>query len=241
MKKNYFIVVDTESTQTNLVADFAAVICDKHGKIYSQCAVLLDGIFNNPTEHPLFFDPSAPSTGLWSNASKDRRYASYKRMVEGGSRMIATVAAINRWLDKAASQYNPVLTAYNLPFDVDKCSKTGIDLTSFDRSFCLWSAAYTQFAHTKGFRDMVLDSHAFNTPTDKGNMTFKTNAETMARFVLGNAALEDEPHTALEDVIFYEIPILKAVAKRMSVKKMLTETKPYNWRSCQVKDWFKPA
>lgn len=239
MKKQYFLTIDTETTQDQLVADFAAVITDRDGNILNQCAILVDGIFTDYEKHPLFFDSTAPPDALWSKSGADRRYAVYQNMVNSGQRMVASVNAVNGWLNKAILAYNPALTAYNLAFDRDKCIKTGIDLTGFKTSFCLWYAAYAKFAHTKKYRQFALDVHAFNAPTKFGNMSFKTNAETMARFVLGNPGLEDEPHTALEDIIFYELPILNAVIKRRSISKVIESAKAYNWRECQVKDWFK--
>ena len=236
-KKQYFLIVDTETTQDNLVADFAAVIVDRKGKIYNQCAVLLDGIYTDAEKHPLFFDSSAPSSGIWSQAGKDRRYNKYQKMVANGSRMIASVAAVNRWLSQAIGKYNPMLTAYNLAFDTNKCDNTGIDLTGFNERFCLWSAAYTKWAFTKQYKKFVLENHAFNSPTDLKNMTFQTNAEIMTRFVLKNPELEDEPHTALEDIIFYELEIFKHMMKSWR-KKDLENLRAYNWREVQVKDHF---
>lgn len=235
--KNYFMVVDTETTQDNLVADFGAIVCDKKGAIVASCAVLVQGIYNNRAEHPLFHSKDA--NPLWGIAGLPSRYANYDRMLDSGSRMLASPAAINAWVGKAISQYNPVLTAYNLPFDLGKCANTGIDLTVFQRSFCLWGAAYTAYAHTKAYRRMALALHAFNTPTEHGNMTFKTNAETMARFCTNMPFLEDEPHTAYEDAVFYELPILKKLLRSKSVKWLLNETGAYNWRDCQVRDNFK--
>lgn len=238
--KNHYLIIDTETTQDGKVADFGAVIVDKKGNILTQCAVMVDGIFTDIQNHPLFFTSSAEDK-LWGKPTLDRRYKRYQAMVANGSRMVASVAAINRWLDKAKAQYNPILTAYNLAFDLDKCNNTGIDLTQFGaRKFCLWAAAYTLFAHTRQYRDMALALHAFNAPTEYGNMTFKTNAETMARFVTGNPRMEDEPHTALEDAVYYELPILLAVLRRRSAKWLLSDAvDSYNWRDCQVRDAFK--
>lgn len=238
--KSYFLLIDTETTQDSLVADFAAVVCDRKGRIATQCAVLVNGIYTDPQNHPLFFTSDAKES-IWSKAGQDRRYATYRRMLKDGVRMLATVAAINSWLAKAKAAYNPILTAYNLPFDQNKCANSAIDLTLFDRHFCLWAASSTHWAKTKAYRKMVLQCHAFNPPTDLGNMTFKTNAETMARFVAGNPDLPNEPHTALEDIIFYELPILRKLLAVRSTKWILTEPQSYDWRACQVKDWFKPA
>jgi len=235
-KKQYFITVDTETTMTGKVADFGAVISDRQGKIVAQCGVLVGGVYDDREHEPLFYDSSAGD--LWSKASLDRRYKSYDLMLSQGNRMLASPAAINSWLAKAKDRYDPCLTAYNLPFDLGKCANTGIDLTMFSKSFCLWAAACNIYAQTKSYRQFVLDTHSFNVPTKKGNMTYKTNAEVMARFVLNQPELEDEPHTSVEDVIFYELPILNKLVARYSTKKLIEIAQTYNWRKFQVKDWF---
>lgn len=236
-KKQYFLIVDTETTQDGLVADFGAVVCDRHGRIFNQCSVLTAGIYTNPEKHPLFFDSKAETDALWSKAGADRRYKKYAKMVKDGTRMIASVAAVNKWLGQVRGKYDPILTAYNLPFDNGKCDNTNIDLTQFSESFCLWSAAYTKWAHTKKYKNFVLNVHGFNSVTDLGNASFKTNAEIMTRFITGNPELEDEPHTALEDIIFYELLIFKAFMKG-TAKKDLFSLEPYNWRKVQIRDHF---
>lgn len=235
--KNYFLLIDTETSLDGLVVDFAAVLIDKNGNIVTDCAVLVDGIFTDAINHPLFHNRDA---GPFNTEKLTARYAAYNRMVQNGQRMIATVPAINNWLGKAATNYKPVLTAYNLSFDIDKCNKTGIDLTGFPRLFCLWHRSIELFAHTRKYRKMVLALHAINPRTDLGNLSYKTNCETMAAFVLNNPNLPPEPHTALEDCIQFEIHILKAVLKRKSVRKLLESRMSYNWRSYQLKDWFQP-
>lgn len=234
--KNYFITVDSETTRDDLVADFSAVISDRKGNIITQCAVLVSGIYNDEINHPLYYNENAGEQ--WTKKSLSKRYAAYQAMLDNGSRMIASPAAINRWLDRANATYKPILTAYNLPFDSIKCYRTRIDLTQFAQSFCLWSAAITKFGNSKKFLKFVLDNHAFNNPTSKGNMTFKTNAEIMARFVLNNPEMPNEPHTSLEDIIFYELPILNKLLKTMTVKDLLN-SRSYDWKKCQVKNFFK--
>jgi len=135
-KKQYFLIVDTETTQDNLVADFGAVVCDRNGKIYAQCGVLVARIFGTK-KHPLFFDSNSPPTALWSHSGADKRLAKYYKMLDEGSRVLASVAAVNRWLERVRGKYNPILTAYNLPFDASKCHNTNIDLTIFSERFCL--------------------------------------------------------------------------------------------------------
>jgi hypothetical protein len=232
MRKNYFLLIDTETTQAQNVADFGAIVCDKKGNIVAQCAVLVSGIFG---KEPLFFDSNAQEDALWSAKAADQRETKYKEMLADGMRMLASVPAINSWLLKAYSQFKPVLTAYNLAFDLDKCSKTGIDLTMFTRKFCLWHCAFNAIGQSKAYKRFVLDNHLFNAPTERGNMTYKVNAETVSAFISGQ--YDVEPHTAYEDVVLHELPILQHLLKRKSVKQ-LQEVPPYNWRLAQVRDNF---
>lgn len=238
-KKDYFLIVDTETTITDKVADFGAVVCDRKGRVYAQCAILVGGIFNDRENHALFHDKSTADS-LWSKDRLNVRYSDYDTMIENGLRMMATVPAINRWLDKVKAKYDPYLTAYNLAFDSAKCRNTGIDLDQFtEKRFCLWHLAFGKYAHTKRYRQFILDNHCFNAPTKHGNMSFVTNAEVMTRFVTGQPDLEDEPHTAFEDVMGYELPILVDIVKKTK-KSEWQNPKPFDWRKVQVRDWFQP-
>lgn len=236
-RKKYFMVVDTETTQTDKVVDFGAVVVDKKGNVQTTCAVLIREMFNDPETHPLFhFSGSDP---LWGKARLPERYAAYKTMLENGSRMLASVNAVNRWLARVNAEYAPIVTAYNKAFDYSKMLNTGIDISQFEKSFCLWHAAAAKWGTTKTFRQFVIDTVSFNPPTDKGNMSFLTNAEVMARFVLGQPDLPNEPHTAFEDALLYEVPILTALVKNTPPAEYMNPP-GYNWRDYQVKDWFAP-
>lgn len=227
-KKQFFAVCDTETTMQNTVADFAMVICDREGTIYNQCAVMVKDHYGT---FELFHDKAA--NDIWGYAGLERRKAAYVDMLNSGKRMLASVNAINKWIQQAIGKYNPQLTAYNLAFDADKCAKTGIDLSGFANSFCLWQAAVGNICGTKQFKQFVLENHAFNKPTEFGNMTMQTNAEIVAGFI--NGEFKKEPHTALEDVRDFELPILREIVKKKKWKEKIT---PYNWREFQVKNHF---
>lgn len=234
-RKDYFFLFDTETTLSDKVADFGAVIVDKKGVIHHQCAVLVDGVFGVDA---LFYKSGSPDTDIWSKQGKDRRFDAYQEMLKEGTRILASVAAINRWIEQAIGKYDPILTAYNLPFDVSKCRNTGIDVNKFSQRFCMWRAAAHVWGPTKKFKQYVLDNHAFNHPTPYNNMSFKTNAEIMACFLQDIPEIVDEPHTSIEDVIDYELPILKALVKKVPKKVYLDPTLTYNWRNFQVKEHF---
>ncbi len=227
-KKQYFCAVDTETTITDKVVDFGAVIHDRHGKIYAQCGVLVRDIFG---VDPLFYDRN--SSGIWAQGSIQRRMDNYNQMLDTGSRMLASVNAVNIWIAKAIGKYNPSLYAYNLAFDESKCRNTGIDLNGFSDRFCLWGAAVGNICNTKAYRQFVLENHLFNSPTEKGNMTFSTTAEAVTGYL--NGKMTDEPHTSIEDIIGYELPVLVHILKKKNWKEKVT---PYNWRAFQVKDHF---
>ena len=227
-KKQFWCVVDTETTMEDTVADFAAIIVDRHGKIFASCAVLVK---NHYGVHELFHDKKA--NDIWGYAGLEKRKNTYVNMLNSGTRMLASVNAINKWLNQAVGKYNPELTAYNLPFDENKCSNTEIDLSIFNSRFCLWKAAVGNITHTKAYRQFVLDNHLFNAPTEKGNMSYQTKAESVFGFLNGGFVVE--PHTALEDARDFEIPILtKILTKKDWKDKMIG----YDWNKHQVRDHF---
>jgi hypothetical protein len=237
-KKDYFLLIDTETTQNQLVADFGAIICDRKGQIFNQCAVMVDGIYTDSVNNPLFFDSKAPSSALWSKESADKRYQVYNAMIKEGSRMIASVAGINSWLTKAKAQYNPVLTAYNLSFDSGKCLNSLINLTLFNRNFDLMAVAQNMVLKDKKFLRFCLKNHLFSNRTKLGNMVFQMKAETLGNYY--SQAINEEPHTALEDVTFFELPILLQVLKKYSVRKILNKNwSSVAWQNRQVKDFYK--
>jgi hypothetical protein len=229
-KKQFFAILDTETTMENTVADFGIIICDREGKIFNQCAILVAGHYGN---FELFHDKNA--NDIWGYGGLEKRKAAYVSMLDSGVRMLASVNAANRWIQQAIGKYNPILTAYNLAFDLDKCEKTGIDLSGFADKFCLWQAAVGNICNSKLFKQFALENHAFNNVTQFGNMTMQTNAEIVAGFVGGE--FKKEPHTALEDARDFELPILREVIKKKNWREKIT---PYNWRAFQVKDHFTP-
>lgn len=227
-KKQFFAIIDTETTMADTVADLAIVICDRAGVVHNQMAVLIADHYG---VHELFHDKAA--NDIWGYSGLNARKAKYQEMLDSGSRMVASVAAVNRWINQAIGKYNPELTAYNLAFDKAKCANTGIELTGFKSEFCLWQSAVGNICKTKRFRQFALDNHAFNRPTEFGNMTFQTNAEIVCGFIQGE--FKKEPHTALEDARDFELPILREIIKKKDWREKIT---PYNWREFQVKDNF---
>lgn len=227
-KKAFFAILDSETTTENTVADFAIIIVDRKGIIHNQCAVMVKDHYQ---KFELFHDKAA--NDIWGYEGLERRKNNYVEMLNSGKRMLASVKAINNWINQAIGKYDPELTAYNLAFDLDKCQNTGIDLTGFKSKFCLWQAAVGNICNTKQYKQFVLENHGFNNVTKFGNMTAKTNAEMVAGFI--NGEFKEEPHTALEDASEFEKPILCEILKKNKWREKVT---PYNWRAFQVKDLY---
>lgn len=227
-RKNFYLIIDVETTKDDTVADFGAIVVDTKGEIYKQCAVLVKGHFDEKDLFYIFSD-----TGFWGKAAAETRRAAYTAMLNNGTRMLASINAINRWLEQVRGKYNPIMTAYNLAFDTDKCQKTQIDLNMFSDRFCLWQAAVGNICNTRAYKQFILDNHQFRPPTELGNMAYITNAEVVTGYLQGK--ITAEPHTAIEDAIGYELPILQHILKK---KKWRDKIVPYDWRAHQVKDHF---
>lgn len=235
-RKKFFLIVDTETTQDGKVADFGAVVCDKQGNVHHEAGLLVKEYYFDAVNHPLFHS-FGDANDVFSKATLPRRYAAYDAMIDNGTRMAASVAAINRWLAKVQAKYNPVLTAYNLAFDLDKCNNSGIILDGFEQRFCLWHASAAKWGRTKPYLDFALANHYFGDRSGKGHMGVQTKADRMAKFL--SPGLPDEPHTALEDARDYE---------RLILTRLVATTKPsvymnppaYNWRDFALRDLFQP-
>ena len=211
--KHFYLIVDTETNQKNTVADFGAVIVTKQGAIVERFAAM---VLNHFGKIPLFSDPSAPESALWSEQSAQRREKNYYSMLESGERSVASVALINQWLVRVNAQYSPVLTAYNISFDLGKCRNTRIDLGIFKQSFCLMKAAKRKIGTLAEYHEFCYENDFLT----KKKRIPSTTADTMAKFILG-VSLEDEPHTALEDAQFYEAPILVNILESTTRKQIL--------------------
>jgi hypothetical protein len=214
--KHYYLIVDTETTADQTVADFGAVIIDRKGNIVEQFGVLLDGHFGTL---PLWSDHRAPAAAFWSTQQAHRRKKHYDDLLAAGQRSICSPALVNLWLARVKGQYNPAVTAYNIGFDLSKCRNTGIDLGIFETRFCTMKAARAFIATRADYVDFCND-RGLLTPTGRPT----TSADAMAKYVIDRqhgGSLEDEPHTALEDARDYEAPILAHILRDLSRKKLL--------------------
>ena len=62
MKKHTYLIVDTETTKNQTVADFGAVLMTRNGNIVEQFGAMVGGHFG---KMPLFSDPKANPNDFW--------------------------------------------------------------------------------------------------------------------------------------------------------------------------------
>jgi hypothetical protein len=168
MKKHYYLIVDTETTKKQTVADFGAVVVDRQGAIVDQFGAMVLGHFG---KLPLFSDPSADPDAFWSEQSAYRRAKNYDAMLESGERSISSPALINQWLSAINARYNPVLTAYNLAFDFGKCRNTRINLGIFNSRFCLMKSAKRKIGVLADYQQFCYDNNLLTAKLRKPSMT----------------------------------------------------------------------
>ena len=189
--KHYYMILDTETTAENTVADIGAVIVDRKGIVHDSLGALVIDQFDRVDMHRALGNPKMVK-------------AKYMRMLDDGLRVMASVPAINTWLSKTAAKYKPVLTAYNISFDINVCNNTNIDLSCLPRRFCLMKAAQQIICSTDNYNQWCIDNNEL-TPTGRN----KTSADAVARYL--DCTLPAEPHTALEDARDYEGVILNHI------------------------------
>ena len=211
--KHFYLVVDTETTKRGTVADFGAVLMTKQGEIIEQFGAMVLGHFG---KMPLFSDPAADPAAFWSEQSAQRRAKNYDDMLESGERSISSVGLINQWLAGINARYSPVLTAYNIAFDLGKCRNTRINLGIFNQKFCLMKAAKRKIGTLAEYHEFCQTNGFLTAKRRDPSMT----ADTMAKFILG-LDLADEPHQALEDARDYEAPILTKILESVTRKQLL--------------------
>ena len=212
MNKHYYLIVDTETTKFQTVADFGAVVVDRKGAIIEQFGALVLGHFG---QMPLFSDPTADPDAFWSAQSAQRRLKNYDEMLETGERSISSPALINQWLAGINARYAPILTAYNIAFDFGKCRNTRINLGIFNSRFCLMRTAKRKIGVLADSQAFCYDNKLLTAKLRKPQMT----ADAMAKYICPEIA--DEPHTALEDARDYEALILSYILRDTTRKKIL--------------------
>jgi len=231
MKRRYFLLVDTETTAENTVFDFGYLLVDRQGSIVEKAGYILAETMGSD----LFFLRDDPK---WTAKAAKAKKARYREMYRCGLRTLRTVQQVNADLVRIVTEYDPVMTAYNLDFDLKACAATRIEL-GFSLMFDLWAAAAARICTTRNYRKWLLQTHGFTPRSKHGFMSMKTSAEYVGSYVRGLDRPDVEPHTAVEDLEFFELPILRQLLKaRRSYGWLMDNPKP-DHRNFQVRDFYR--
>lgn len=228
-KKKKWLLVDVETCINSRVYDFSAVIVEfnkgfSNYKILHNISVIVEE--NSKTE--LFHDVNN-AQNFFAKRNLSKRHEFYNEQLENGNMKIASVYAVNSWLERAYAAYGDdiTLTAYNIAFDKKACSQSGIYGLNNFKSTCLWMLSCKFICSRKGYLKFVLRNKFL---TAKNNVI--TNAETVYKYV-SNDLKYNEPHTGYLDLISCEIPILQAILR---LKKSLKSdaSMVYAWRKWEL-------
>lgn len=226
MKKQYFIVVDTE-TANNLSCplpfDIGFAVVDRHGNIYETHSYIVYEIYCKERD-------------LMATSYYHEKLPQYEKEIKAGQRIIKSFWDIRKIFLDCMKRYNTnIVYAYNMNFDKKalNCDTEWICSPKLKRFFpndtefrCIWKMAcdllmartsYIKWAEKNGYVNA------------RGNI--HTNAEICYRYITKDLDFE-ENHTGLEDVLI-ENAILAYCYRQ---KKRFDATPKMNcWQAVQKK------
>ena len=226
LRKNYFIVLDTEtanSVEQPLPYDIGWAIVDKQGNIYETFSFVIADIYCGCKD-------------LMKSAYYANKLPQYEEDLKNGTRKLANFWTVRRTFLKSMKDYNTnIVCAYNMNFDkralnndIRYISKSWMRyFFPYETEFrCIWNMACDCLMNRKSFIKFAEEN---NFISEKGNIL--TNAEVCYKYITGDINFS-ESHTGLEDVLI-ETAIMAHCYKQH--KKM--ETKPYSacWTRVQRK------
>lgn len=220
-KKKFYIVLDTE-TCGDYVFDIGYRIIDKKGKCYAAGSYVMQEFMTDPDALEMF-----------TNRFTSRKIAKYYFALwqNDGKFTVAPFEQIRTIINAAIQEYNAIVCAYNISFDLAHLTKTA-EYFGYDSFFDdatieildIWNVAMCILG-TKKFIRFCMTNKFY---TAKGYI--QTSAEIMYRYIINDATFE-EAHTAHEDCII-ECAILTKCFKQ----KKHFETKKVNPCICN-KAW----
>lgn len=226
MRKEYFIVIDTEtanSVEQPLPYDVGWIVTDRHGNIFEERSYVVAEIYCSEKE-------------LMQSAYYAEKLPQYEKDIRKGSRTLASIFTIRKQFFKDFNNYHcKRVFAYNMNFDKRALNNDIRYITkSWERWFfpreteycCIWNIACQLLLTRKSYIKFAEENKLF---TDKGNI--QTNAESCYKYITKNPYFV-ESHTGLEDVLI-ETAILNYCFRQH--KKF--DSKPYTccWQSVQKK------
>ena len=225
-RKEYFIVIDTETTNTieqPLPYDIGWCVCDRNGNIYEQHSFVVAEIFCDMKD-------------TMQSAYYAEKIPQYWEDIKSGKRTVASVWTIRKAFITDMKKYNiRKVGAYNMAFDkralnnlIRYTSKSWLRWwfpfgTEF---FCIWSMACQVLLNRTSYIKFALQNGLISNADN-----IQTSAECCYKYIRNKIDFE-ESHTGLEDVLI-EVEILKECYRQHV--KMDTSINCACWRLPQRK------
>lgn len=216
-RKNYYLTIDTETTNTlddALVYDIGGAIHDKKGNIEETFSFIISDIF--------FFNRK-----LMESAYYYDKLPQYYEKIENKEIEIATFFKARKHILNLLKKYNvTAVVAYNARFDVNALNTTIRYLTkSKQRYFFPYGTII--YDSLKMTRDTIAKQKSYSNFCNKyGYLTnhrkpqLRVNAETVYRYMTNNTEFI-ESHTGLEDTLI-EIQIFaRCMRQHKPMRKLL--------------------
>ena len=205
MEKEFFVVLDTETTNSiddPLAYDVGFAVVDAMGNVYAHYSFVVAEVFLDEE--------------LMESAYFVEKIPMYWEDIKAGRRTLAKLSTISRTLARIMKEYDTnIICAHNARFDYRSTNTTQRFLTSskyryfFPYGVEIWD---TLKMARKAFDDSQYDEFCYNNNYITKNGRKRYTAEILYRFITNNIDFE-ESHTGLEDVLI-EKEILAECLKR---------------------------
>lgn len=192
-RKNYYLTIDTETTNTMddpFVYDIGGIVHDKNGKIYESFSFVIYDIFVSCADYM--------RTAYYAN-----KLPRYEEELAAGTRKMVRFSTAKRHIEDICKKYNiRAIIAHNMPFDYKSTARTMRYITSSKVRYFLpygvelWDSlkmANDTICKQKGYISFCRENGYV-----KKNGTPRATAEILYQYLSGEHDFS-ESHTGLED------------------------------------------
>lgn len=218
MRKNYFLLVDTETAGTfaeKWVYDIGIVVTDRKGNIQKQYAFLVKEIWENKK--------------AMNSAYYREKIPTYTKEIKSKNYEIKNFADILETIYSLIDEYQiKTITAYNLVFDLDALQKTSQAILGETHKFeklkklCIWSFACEVLYTQKTYKKIATQQNWLKENTNN----LMTSAEVGYRYITKNYDFIEE-HKGIHDALIENKILAKCFAQN---KKHISGVISHPWK-----------
>lgn len=223
MKKNYYLVLDTETCNTleqPIPYDLGMAVCDKNGKIYEKESFVIYEVYVNMKD-------------VLQSAYYAEKLPNYEKEIKNGSRRMVTMWTAYRRFYELVDKYNITkICAYNMGFDKRALNNLIRYVTKSKFRFwfrkdlemcCIWNFACNTILNRPSYIEFANNNKEIFF-SEKGNLY--TTAEHSYKYITKNVNFLEE-HTGLEDVLI-EVEIMAFCFKQKKKINMKVNSACWN-------------